>query len=358
MAMNLGIIGAGAIGNVHAETARRAGIPVLGCWDVNPAKGAAFEAKHPGARACGSVDELLAMREVDSVVVAVPNVDHADVACRALEAGKTVFLEKPMAMSVAECDRIIATLDRTKGRLQMGFVSRSTPASRAVKHFIDDGTFGRIYHVKCSLYRRRGVPGLGGWFTTKAMSGGGPLIDLGVHVIDLALHLAGSPRPQRVSGAAYSNFGRRMGGYVYTNMWAGPPRLDGTCDVEDHATALIRCEGGLTIEANVTWAMNVDEKHMSNGMTVFGDRGGCFFPIFGKQFTIATEAGGKVADLVPEFASGNVEHDAWDEQYRMFRALAERGERPHADAAAGRRVQSILDAVYRSSAEGREVEVG
>jgi len=357
MAMTLGIIGAGAIGNVHADTAHRAGIPVAGCWDVNPAKGQAFSSRHAGARACGSVDELLAMPEVNAVVVSVPNVDHADVACRALEAGKAVFLEKPMAMNVAECDRIIATLERTRGRLQMGFVSRSTPASRTVKHFIDHGTFGSIYHVKCSLYRRRGVPGLGGWFTTKATSGGGPLIDLGVHVIDLALYLAGNPRPERVSGVTYSNFGRRMKDYVHTSMWAGPPRLDGTCDVEDHATALVRCSGGLTIEVNVTWAMNVDEKSMSNGVTVFGDRGGCFFPIFGKQFSIATEAGGRVADLVPEFACGNPEHDAWDEQYRMFRAMVESGAPPHADAAAGRRVQSVLDAVYRSSAEGREVEV-
>ena len=357
MGMNLGIIGAGAIGNVHADTATRAGIPIAGVWDVNPAKGAAFSKKHSTARTCASVKELLAMKEVDAVVVAVPNIDHAQVACEALEAGKTVFLEKPMALNVAECDKIISVLERTKGRLQMGFVSRSTPASRNVKHFIDAGTFGNIYHMKCSLYRRRGVPGLGGWFTTKAMSGGGPLIDLGVHVIDLSLFLAGNATPQRVSGVTYANFGRRMKDYVYTNMWAGPPKFEGVCDVEDHATALVRCAGGLTIEVNVTWAMNVDDKQMANGITVFGDKGGCFFPIFGKQFTIATEAGGKVADLTPEFASSNVEHDAWDEQYRMFKALAEHGTPAHADAAAGRRVQSVLDGIYRSSAEGREVEI-
>lgn len=93
MGMNLGIIGAGAIGNVHADTATRAGIPIAGVWDVNPAKGAAFRKKHSTARACASVKELLAMKEVDAVVVAVPNVDHAQVACEALEAGKTVFLE-------------------------------------------------------------------------------------------------------------------------------------------------------------------------------------------------------------------------------------------------------------------------
>ncbi len=355
--MRLGIIGAGAIGNVHAETATRAGIPILGCWDVYPAKGEAFGRRHAGAKVCGSVQELLAMREIDAVVVAVPNVSHAQVACQALEAGKCVFLEKPMAMSVAECDQIIATLERTKGRLQMGFVCRGTPASRAVKHFIDAGRLGRLYHIKCSLYRRRGVPGLGGWFTTKAMSGGGPLIDLGVHVLDLSLYLAGNAQAERVSGATYANFGRRMADYVYTDMWAGPPKLEGVCDVEDHATALIRCAGGLTIELNVTWAMNVDERKMANGITLFGDQGGCFFPIFGKELSIATECERRVADIVPEFQAGNAEHAAWDEQYRMFRAMVEEGKPPHADARAGRAVQAVIEALYRSSAQGREVEV-
>ncbi len=357
MSFNLGIIGAGAIGNVHADTAKRAGIPVAGVWDIDPAKGSALGAKHSTARVCKSIAELLAMKDVPAVVVAVPNHDHAQVAIQALQAGKRVFLEKPMAMNTAECDQILAAVDSTKGYLQMGFVCRGTPTSRAVKQFISSGRFGNVYHIKCSLYRRRGVPGLGGWFTTKHRSGGGPLIDLGVHVLDLALYLAGAARPERVSGATYSNFGKRMEDYVYTDMWAGPPKLDGTFDVEDHATALIRCSGGLTIELNVTWAMNVPESKVTNGMTVFGDQAGCFFPIFGKELTIATEAERRVADLVPEFAAGNAEHMAWDEQYRLFRDMVLHGKTPHADAHAGRAVQSVIDALYESSAKHQEVIV-
>lgn len=357
MAFNLGIIGAGAIGNVHAETATRAGIPILGVWDTNPDKGRAFGTRHPSTRVCASLQELLAIREIQAVVVAVPNHHHAEAAIQALEAGKTVLLEKPMAMNTAECDRILQTLERTQGRLQMGFVCRGTPASRTVREFIQAGRFGRIYHIKASLYRRRGVPGLGGWFTTKAQSGGGPLIDLGVHVLDLALYLGGNPVPERVSGVTYANFGVRMKDYVYTDMWAGPPKLDGTCDVEDHATALIRCAGGLTIELNVTWAMNVPESRLANGITIFGDRAGCFFQVFGRELTIATEADGHVADLAPEFPKGNAEHQAWDEQYRLFRELVLKGTSPHADARAGRTVQSVIDALYESSAAGREVAV-
>jgi predicted dehydrogenase len=357
MSFNLGIIGAGAIGNVHADTAKRAGIPVAGVWDIDPAKGSAMGAKHSTARVCKSIAELLAMQDVPAVVVAVPNHDHAQVAIQALQSGKRVFLEKPMAMNTAECDQILAAVDKSKGYLQMGFVCRGTPTSRAVKQFISNGRFGNVYHIKCSLYRRRGVPGLGGWFTTKQRSGGGPLIDLGVHVLDLALYLAGAARPERVSGATYANFGKRMEDYVYTDMWAGPPTLDGTCDVEDHATALIRCSGGLTIELNVTWAMNVPESKMTNGMTVFGDQAGCFFSIFGKELTIATEAERRVADVVPELAAGNAEHMAWDEQYRLFRDMVLYGKTPHADAHAGRAVQSVIDALYESSAKSQEVIV-
>ncbi len=357
MSFTLGIIGAGAIGNVHAETATRAGIPIAGVWDINPAKGAAFGAKHKTARVCASVKELLAIKEIQAVVVAVPNHDHAQVAIEALEAGKTVFLEKPMALNAKECDAIIGMLERTKGRLQMGFVCRGTPASRTVKHFIDAGTFGQLYHIKCSLYRRRGVPGLGGWFTSKAKSGGGPLIDLGVHVLDLALYLAGNPRAERVSGATYATFGPRMKDYVYTDMWAGPPKLDGVFDVEDQATALIRCAGGLTIELNVTWAMNVQESRMTNGITLFGSKAGCFMPIFGKELTICTESERRVADLTPEFVSGNPEHAAWDEQYRMLAELVTKGTPAHADAKAGRAVQAVIDALYESSAAGHEVDV-
>src|SRR5690606_17392739 len=151
----------------------------------------------------------------------------------ALKAGKDVLVEKPMGLNANECREMNAAAKAKDRILQVGFVQRYSSVATTVKKFVDAGRLGNIYHAKANYYRRRGIPGLGGWFTTKALSGGGPLIDLGVHVIDLITYLMGSVRPVRVSGKVYANFGKRMKDYVFESMWAGPPRLDGVCDVED-----------------------------------------------------------------------------------------------------------------------------
>ena len=297
------------------------------------------------------------MPEVEAVAIAVPNNVHLECALRAIEKRKHVLLEKPMAMSVAECDRILAAAKSSDRVLQLGFVCRGTPTARAAKAFIDAGRLGRIYHAKCSTYRRRGIPGLGGWFTTKAKSGGGPLIDLGVHVIDLVRYLTGKPKAIRASGACYATFGSPISEYRFVDMWAGPPRLSGTCDVEDHATALIRCEGGLTIELNVTWAMNQPDGELKDGIYLFGDKGGASFETFGKDLTISTEENGRIVDVKPIIEPGDPMTKAWDAQYEQFIAATTRGVAPHATGADGRAIQAIVETIYRSSAEERELDV-
>jgi predicted dehydrogenase len=355
-AIGLGVIGAGAIGTVHAESALRNGVRLVAVWDVQGARADVLASNRGGASA-RTLDDLLAMPEVDAVAVAVPNASHAECAIRALEAGKHVLLEKPMAMSVAECDRILAAAERSGTTLQLGFVCRGTPASQAAKRFVDAGRLGRIYHAKCSIYRRRGIPGLGGWFTNRAQSGGGPLIDLGVHVIDLVRYLTGKPQATRVSGACYANFGHPISAYRYVEMWAGPPRADGLFDVEDHATALIRCEGGLTIEVNVTWAMNQPDGALKDGIFLFGDRGGLAFQVFGSDVTLATEEEGRIVDVKPILEPGDALARAWDAQYQQFIMAIRRGVRPHATGADGRAIQAIVEAIERSSAEAREVSI-
>ncbi len=354
--IGLGVIGCGGIGNVHAQSARRAGVTIVGAWDIEGDRAAELVKQHGGI-AAPSIDALLSMSGVDAVVVAVPNDRHCECACAALKAGKHVLLEKPMALTRAQCDEILAVASTSAGRLQMGFVCRGTPAALTVKKWIDSGRFGEIYHIKASLYRRRGVPGLGGWFTTKSRSGGGPLIDLGVHVIDLALHLAGHPKVERASGATWSNFGHPISDYRFTSMWAGPPKFDGVFDVEDGATALIRCAGGLTIEVNVTWAANIPEGSTRDGISIWGRRAGTFFDIFGKEVSIATEEEGMLIDVKPQFEATNPMDQAWDEQYRHFRQLVTNGTAPMATGEQGRLLQTVIDAIYESSRLNREVEI-
>ncbi len=223
MSMRLGVIGAGGIGAVHAEAASKAGVRIVGVCDADAERGRSLAGKYDKALATTSIDELLALPKLDAVVVAVPNCFHKEYAIAALKAGKDVLLEKPMALSAAECDEIIDVMKQTDRIVQLGFVCRCAPTTQMVRRFIDAGRFGRIYYARAQWYRRRGIPGLGRWFTTKSQSGGGVLIDLGVHMIDLMMDLAGRPSVQRVSGVCTSVFGPPIADCNCTDMWAGPP---------------------------------------------------------------------------------------------------------------------------------------
>jgi predicted dehydrogenase len=291
-------------------------------------------------------------------VVAVPNLRHKPLALAALTAGKDVLLEKPMAMNVAECDQIIAALKAASRRiLQVNFVSRQAPSSVAVRDLIQAGRLGTIYHIKAMMYRRRGIPGLGRWFTTKAESGGGVLIDLGVHLIDLAMYLAGHPRPTRVSASCTGMFGRPIEKYAFTEMWAGPPNKQGVFDVDDAATGLIRFQSNLTLELNTTWAANIPDETLPSGMLILGDKGGVFFDIWGKRVSLATEESGYLVDIKPQMAPGEAWAAGWKRQHELFAQAVRDRTAPVATAEHGRTVQAVIDAMYRSSDLGREVEV-
>ena len=353
----LGLVGAGGIGEVHADAAMRAGWTVAAVVDMDSTRGQALAAKHSGCRASTDLDGLLADRSLDAIAIATPNVTHRPIAEAALAAGFHVLLEKPAGMNASECDRLEAA-EQASGRvLQIGLVCRSTPVAHAVRSIVASGRLGTIYQARAALHRRRGIPGLGGWFTDRSKSGGGPLIDLGVHVIDLVLHVLGQPRALRASGATYAHFGHDIERYVHLEMWGGPPRAGGVFDVEDHASAMVRFEGGLTFEVDVAWAANLPDGAVRDGIVLLGDRGGLFFEPLGREVKIATEEDGHLIDVQPLLSPEDAGQAAWRRQYEAF-AAAIRGEgKPAATVAECRRTQAIIDAIYRSAAESREVEV-
>ncbi|MSR29375.1 MAG: Gfo/Idh/MocA family oxidoreductase [Phycisphaerales bacterium] len=366
MPFNLGVVGCGAIGSVHAQVARRAGITIAAAWDLVPERAKTLVTKH-GGRTMASLAELLSLKEVDAVAIAVPNDRHRECACAALRAGKHVLLEKPMALSKAECDEILSVAREcgdgaNSPRLQIGLLCRGAPAVKTVRRFVDDGTFGSIYHIKASAYRQRGIPGLGGWFTSRQHSGGGPLIDLGVHVLDAALHLAGQPRVERVSAMTWAKFGSPIKDYRFASMWAGPPRLDGVFDVEDSATALIRCAGGLAIELSVSWAGNHPDGSLKDGLVIWGTSAGASFELLGQSAAIAVEQDGLLVDIAPKVVASSPStptplDQAWDEEYRNFITLVTRGGASCASGEESRAMHAVIDAIYESSRLGREVEL-
>ncbi len=353
MTLKLGIIGAGGIGQVHLQAAADNSETVSVTWiaDVNAESSEKAAKKFNIPNHAGDPQELIDSSDVDAVIVAVPNKFHAPLAKAVLAAGKDVLIEKPMAMNTAQCQEVI---DLAQDRiLQIGLVHRYSSVATTAKQFIEAGRLGDIYHAKTNIYRRRGIPGLGGWFTTKDVSGGGPLIDLGVHIMDLAMFLMGDLKPVRVSGKVYANFTKDMKNYLYENMWAGPPRLDGTCDVEDSAHALIRFEHGVTMEVNATWAGNFPEGSLPNIIGVFGNKGGATFQIGGDRVQIATEEDGHNVDIEPLLRKTN----PFTEQMRVFAHNVKTRTQPHANGEAGKRVQSLIDAIYQSSELDREVEL-
>jgi predicted dehydrogenase len=357
MTVTLGIIGAGGAATQHAEAAARAGLPVAGICDADLERARALAAKNPPARATAMADELLADPEVAGVVVATPNFLHKELAVAALRAGKDVLLEKPMAMNVAECDEIIAARQQTGQLLQLGFVCRGAAATRAVAELIETGRLGRIYHVKASIYRARGIPGLGRWFTDRTRSGGGVLMDLGVHLIDLGLHLTGNRAPSRISAVCTSNFGQPIDAYAYDSMWGGPPDPTGVFNVEDAVTGLVRFDGGMSMELNAVWAADLSEARMRNQVVLLGDRGGCWMDLWNNELTLTTEPDGCVVDEQVSLANGDAWAAAWTRQAETFAANIESRTPPEASAEDGRAVQALVEALYRSAAEGREVEV-
>lgn len=344
--MRLGILGAGAIGEKHAAAAASVGVEVGRI--IDRAAERAVDLAHQYDAASGTEPQSLFDDDaIDAVVIGVPNCFHRPLALEAMRAGKDVLLEKPMALSAAECDELIDAAEETGRLLQIGYTHRFTAAGSEARSIVESGALGDIYHAKAHLHLRRGIPGLGGWFTTKAMSGGGALIDLGVHLVDLSLHLLGQPKTVAVSGKAYSKFGAKMEGYTYESMWSGPPNYDGVFDVDDHATALITFDSGATLDLQVSWACNLPAGTLPDSMVaVLGDRGGLSFELFGDHLLLRNEIAGRNADA--KLALPEADHMAL-QMVDFAEAVASRKPGTGATPADGRKVQAIVDAIYRSS---------
>ena len=293
--------------------------------------------------------EILTDPEVTCVSVCVPNGGHAPIAIDFLRAGTNVLCEKPAAMNSELAREMQKTADECCRILNIGVCNRFNTAVEKIQELIAQGELGNIYHIYCSFRSYRSIPGLGGAFTTKALSGGGSLIDWGVHFLDLIFYCVGQPKIKTVSAQAYSVLGKAMEGYVYESMWAGPPKYDGVYDVDDMITGLIRTEGP-TISVNGAWAQNIDE----NGMFIefMGDKGGIKLQ-YGGQYTLYTERNG-------EFIAKQSELDIPNHflaEISSFVDSAMRGEKIRSNIDNVLVTAKLMDEIYRSAELGREVVV-
>jgi len=346
--LRVGIIGMGKIGEVHARAFRSVpGAEVAAICDAMPERLHAKGDELGLGRRYADYRKLLRDPDLDAVVIATPNCAHCRTALDALRAGKHVLCEKPMALNARQARRMVEAARAAGKVLQMGMVWRYKSECIVAKEYVSKGALGDIYHMKAVWRRRRGVPGLGRWFTTKAKSGGGVMIDIGVHFLDMAMWLSGKWKAESVSAAAYSKFGPRMRRYVYTSMWAGPPDYDGVFDVEDYATGLVRFAGDTTLSFAFSWAANCPEEMY---VEILGDRGGLRLQL-GEGLFLFTEYKGKLATIRPEYP----ETRHFELQAESFVNAVRGGRRPGATAEEGLAVMALLDAIQRSGATRREV---
>ena len=272
--VKIGIIGVGTIGSVHADAyAKVADADVVALCDINPETLKAKSARHGVARTYADYHDLLADPEIEAVSICVPNDLHAPIAIDAFKAGKHVLLEKPMCLNAGLARQIVAARDASGKLLQMGMVRRQCAEADVIRPLIAAGQLGKIYQINIKQIRRRGIPGLGGWFTTKARSGGGGVIDIAVHSLDLALYLTGLWNPTAVSAKTYSKFGSPIKDYHYVSMWAGPPKPEGVFDVDDYATGFIRFGAEATLTFQVAWACNSTPE---DSIEIIGDKGALY----------------------------------------------------------------------------------
>jgi len=348
--VKVGIIGLGAIGAVHADAYHATpDAEITAICDISDARLAEIGEKHNVNQRLNDYRDLL-KTDVDAVSICVGNVLHREVAVAALKAGKHILLEKPMAMNAGEAAQIVAAGKKAKKIIQIGMVNRQAPQVKAIKDSVQKGLFGNIYHLRTVLIRRRGIPGLGGWFTTKTASGGGPLIDLGVHWFDASMYISGLWKPTQVSAMNYAKFGRDMRNYRYVGMWAGPPKYDGVCDVEDYSVGLVRFGRKASMVFEIAWAANTEDVAF---IDILGDKGGARL-FDGKPLTIYTEHNDMVANISPLIDnSGNNFHRQADVFIKACLGKCQ----PAATAEEGLTVMKLIDAVYASGKSGREVAV-
>ncbi len=294
--------------------------------------------------------DVLKRDDLDAVDIITPNKFHSEIAVAALEAGLHVFCEKPDAINVAEAGKMKAAAEKSGKILMVMRNNRYRETAKYLKKFIEEGRMGGIYAGRCGWQRRRGAPGKGGWFTTKELSGGGPLIDLGVHMIDLTMWLMGSPRPVAVTGCTYRKFADSDVSDS-TEAKFGEKKAGGTFDVEDLAMGFIRFENGACLQVEVSWNSNVD--HERQFVELRGEKAGSIWNTDNTHLQIFTEEYGKTVDITPNASDEGVKAHA--RNLRHFADCVLYGAEPQFVPQQGYDMVGILEAMYRSAEEGREI---
>ena len=344
--VRIGVIGAGGIAN-GAHLPGYSLIPdnceIYALCDIDKKALDTTAEKYGITRKFGNYKKLLECDEIDGVSVCTPNYVHCEITLAALKAGKHVLCEKPIGMNAVEGEQMVQASRKEGKILQIGYNTRFTPSLQALKRHIDAGELGQLYYARAQALRIRGIPGWG-VFIDKEKQGGGPLIDIGVHILDLTLWLMGHPKPIAASGVTYQHLGVRGDLIGFMGQWDYKKFT-----VEDMASALIRFDNGATIVLESSFIANWKNEIMNS--TIVGTEGGCST----HPATITQERYGSMFSYELQVPNDNINtHHA--EMASFVDCIANKKE-PLVTGEHGLMVAKIMDAIYQSAAAGKEVAI-
>lgn len=350
----IAVIGVGSISNEHIPAyLQNPDVELYAFCDINEAQLKKMGEKYGVTRLYTDKDEMLkALPEIDAVSVCTWNSAHAPCAIAALNAGKHVLCEKPMATSAEEAMQMLDAAKKNGKTLMIGFVRRFNKDTRILQEFINTNYFGDFYYGKTVYLRRNGNPG--GWFGDKSRSAGGPVIDLGVHIIDQTRYLMGNPKPVSVYGATFQKLFDRSNiktPKAYKSVSASD---NDVCDVEDLASAMIRYDNGAVLHIEVSFSLNL--KKGEGYVQMFGDKGG--FKLEDDTIEFYTELNDYMADVNLAGIETLSKENPFANEINHFVECVRTGIPCRAPAEDGVEIMRILDAIYESARTGHEVVLG
>ena len=349
--IGVGFIGAGGIAQgQHMPSYARLSdrVQMVAVADVNEESARAAAERFHIPHVYTDYREMVQRDDIHVVVVATPNFLHRDTTIAALEAGKHVHCEKPLACNAHEAREMVQTARRVGKLLHVSLQWRFSGVAQFLhKYIVQEGNLGEVYYARAHALRRRGIPGWG-VFIDKEKQGGGPLIDIGVHILDITLWLMGYPKPVAAFGATYAKFGNRpdvvglMGQWDYTRF-----------TVEDFAVGLIRFENGATVTLESSFCANIERDEFST--LLLGDKGGVFAdPIGEHPVRIMTERNYTLYNIEPANLP-NV--NSYQANVEAFVDAVSHNKPAPIPGEHGFYLNAIIDAIYESSETGREVRI-
>lgn len=349
--LKIGVIGVGSISSMHIEAVQaNAKAELVAFCDINEARLKEKGANYGVTQLYVDYMDLLANDAIDAVIICTWNDSHVEIATAALEAGKHVFVEKPLSRQMTDEARKLGELAQTTDKVaSVGMVRRYADNARVLKTWIDQGNMGDIYYGKASLLRRLGHPG--GWFGKQSISGGGPMVDLGVHLLDITWYLMGKPRPVTVSANTANYLGGRdhIG---YLSAYKAADQLDEPSDVEDFANALIRFENGATLYIETSYTMHTPQDELL--IQLAGSKGGA---VLEPSLKLITEAHGLILNAEPQMDYPGFHEHAYSCEIDAFINACVEGTANETPIADGLTVLSMLDAIYQSAGQKQELRL-